>query len=66
LVNFILVPFAYFTGEEKVDFLDSDFDADKKRSKYAVAIKYTVHPFIKKTLHGTLIEFPPLILLYGY
>ncbi len=45
LVNFILVPFAYFSGEEKVDFLDSDFDADKKKSKYTVAIKYTVLHF---------------------
>ena len=54
LVNFILVPFAYFSGEEKVDFLDSDFDAEKKKSKYTVAIKYTVLSFFIRNTYKEL------------
>ncbi len=42
IIGFTLIPFTYFYGEERQDFLDIDFEIDKKCSKIWNSLKYTV------------------------
>lgn len=42
MIGFILIPFTYFYGEERQDFLDIDYEIDKKCTKIWSSLKYTV------------------------
>lgn len=42
-ISFFAIPFTYFYGEERQDFLDMDYEIDKNCTKIVNSLKYTVY-----------------------